>query len=313
MSEEEQPQHAEIHEPATEVVVDVQEDNSGIDNDDDDDFDDFNEAGNDNDDDDFGDFDNTSYVQSTHPSFPEDVLNDSQQFIENLNKLMDSIFPSSDSEPRPTPNADENNNTSSPLLNERAATIFQQVSTLPYLHPTSWTKSNIRHSLLVQLGIPINLDELAQPPHASSTLSNLTRRKSITSASDIDWTVFDIPEFDKLDISSEQESRLLESTFDTLAMIEYDNLANCSSGYLEAASIEAVDEKLHQLESHYDELIKLSSCWQHRMAELHSDFEIYEGVVQSFIGYSQKLRRQEILEENLKKVKHTSTKKKFWK
>ncbi|RLV95707.1 hypothetical protein JA1_000712 [Spathaspora sp. JA1] len=335
----------EQHDHGVEISV-AEVDNNPQENHEDDEFDDFNEAGDaneeDDDDDDFGDFGDVNYIESTQPNFDEVVLGNNEKFIENLSNIMSTIFPAASAvESEAISKEDDANSEQPSLLNERSATIFQQVSTLPYLHPASWTRSKIRHSLLVQLGIPINLDELSEhpPPHtsassqvssvqnqsqsqnqqqprlvhtASSSISNLTRRRSITSGSDIDWTGFDIPEFSKLEIDSEQETRLLESTVDTLATIEYDNLANSSLGHLESVSVEVVDEKLHQLESHYDELIKLSSCWQHRIGELHSDFEIYEGVVQSFIGYSQKLRRQEIL-ENLKKVRHTSsTKKKFW-
>ena len=68
------------------------------------------------------------------------------------------------------------------------------------------------------------------------------------------------------------------------------------------ANSQWIDEKLNKLTSNYNELLTLSSIWINQIDQLHEEFEIYENVIQSFIGYNQKLRREEIF-ENLKKLK----------
>ncbi|KAG7665514.1 uncharacterized protein J8A68_000916 [[Candida] subhashii] len=298
----------------------------------DDDFDDFNEAGesdanpDDDEDDDFGDFDDVEYEEPKEeppspisttttniPTFDEEVLADKSQFNEKLSHIINELFPVS--------NLPEiiKQDQQTELLNERSKTIYEQMSTMPYLHPHSWTKSKIRHNLLIKLGIPINLDEITDTPSAQGhrpqlnpipTSTTTIRRKSIA-AEDIDWKGFEIPEFTQLGIDQQQKLAMLNSTVDSLSKIEFDNLNNISVGYLENAPPEAIDDKLIQLERHYQELIQLSSCWKQNINDLQNDFEIYENVVQSFIGYSQKLRREEIL-DNLKRLKNTK-KKKFWK
>lgn len=84
-------------------------------------------------------------------------------------------------------------------------------------------------------------------------------------------------------------------------------MENTSRQFLHDVKLDDVlDAKLTQLSNNHQELLKLSSIWQHQLHELRKDYEIYEQVVQSCIGYSQKLRREEIL-ENLKKMrKHSS-------
>lgn len=382
------------------------------DDDDDDDFDDFNEASfqqaptigstnqenghddNDDDDDEFGDFDDfqvsqpsptqqqqqkqQSQTQSQSISidkvnFPTTIFNSPKEFSQRLTTTLDEIFPTS------TPILEDNNNnqitTSIQLLNERSQEIYKQLSTLPYLQPTNWIKLNIRHNLLIKLGIPINLDELndtntisANPNNknivTSETQNDLKipgynfgsggggfvsvsvsgrQRKSSISINDINWNelnlISEIPKFESLNIDDNLKNSLINSTLDKLNQFELDNLyhnlttttttttisvttaaegdgsnnnnnnkSNSSSNDSGStiggghANSQWIDEKLNKLTSNYNELLTLSSIWINQIDQLHEEFEIYENVIQSFIGYNQKLRREEIF-ENLKKLK----------
>ena len=53
------------------------------------------------------------------------------------------------------------------------------------------------------------------------------------------------------------------------------------------ANSQWIDEKLNKLTSNYNELLTLSSIWINQIDQLHEEFEIYENVIQSFIGYNQ--------------------------
>lgn len=393
---------------------DVKASDDDHDDDDDDDFDDFNEAsfqqaptigstnqenghdGNDDDDDEFGDFDDfqvsqpsptqqqqqkqQSQTQSQSISidkvnFPTTIFNSPKEFSQRLTTTLDEIFPTS------TPILEDNNNnqitTSIQLLNERSQEIYKQLSTLPYLQPTNWIKLNIRHNLLIKLGIPINLDELndtntisANPNNknivTSETQNDLKipgynfgsggggggfvsvsvsgrQRKSSISINDINWNelnlISEIPKFESLNIDDNLKNSLINSTLDKLNQFELDNLyhnlttttttttisvttaaegdgsnnnnnnkSNSSSNDSGStiggghANSQWIDEKLNKLTSNYNELLTLSSIWINQIDQLHEEFEIYENVIQSFIGYNQKLRREEIF-ENLKKLK----------
>ena len=394
---------------------DVKASDDDHDDDDDDDFDDFNEASfqqaptigstnqenghddndDDDDDDEFGDFDDfqvsqpsptqqqqqkqQSQTQSQSISidkvnFPTTIFNSPKEFSQRLTTTLDEIFPTS------TPILEDNNNknqitTSIQLLNERSQEIYKQLSTLPYLQPTNWIKLNIRHNLLIKLGIPINLDELndtntisANPNNknivTSETQNDLKipgynfssgggfvsvsvsgrQRKSSISINDINWNelnlISEIPKFESLNIDDNLKNSLINSTLDKLNQFELDNLyhnltttttttisvttaaegdgssnnnnnnnkSNSSSNDSGStiggghANSQWIDEKLNKLTSNYNELLTLSSIWINQIDQLHEEFEIYENVIQSFIGYNQKLRREEIF-ENLKKLK----------
>ncbi|KAF6065009.1 hypothetical protein FOB64_004785 [Candida albicans] len=290
------------------------------DDDDDDDFDDFNEASfqhaptigstnqenghddNDDDDDEFGDFDDfqvsqpsptqqqqqkqQSQTQSQSISidkvnFPTTIFNSPKEFSQRLTTTLDEIFPTS------TPILEDNNNknqitTSIQLLNERSQEIYKQLSTLPYLQPTNWIKSNIRHNLLIKLGIPINLDEL----NDTNTISANPNNKNI--------------------VTSETQNDLKIPGYNfgsggggVVVLFLNDSGSTIGGGH---ANSQWIDEKLNKLTSNYNELLTLSSIWINQIDQLHEEFEIYENVIQSFIGYNQKLRREEIF-ENLKKLK----------
>ncbi|KAK6464274.1 hypothetical protein DFJ63DRAFT_311574 [Scheffersomyces coipomensis] len=333
----------------------------------------------DDDDDDFGSFDDASFdepqqVESFESNttmvsepvhtksilsttFPESTFQDESLFLSKLDTVLDTVF-SDDSTKFQHDQKDINKE--SKLLSDRSEIIFNQLSTMPHLRPSNWIRSNIRHNLLIKLGIPINLDEISNAPprindstntihsglskEGSSNMidsSNIgvnpthNRRKSI-SAKDIHWDQFNIPQFSSLNITNEEKQQRLQQTNEILSRIETDNLDHSSRQFLESQGgggdnkqsspdgsmttneedgDQFIQTKLQQLRSNYQQLQELASCWIENSNELHKDFEIYENVVQNLIGYSQKLRRDEIF-ENLKKVKSkkkTTSKRKLWK
>lgn len=312
--------------------------------DEEDDFDDFNEAESqaaehnkeeeeveEEDDDDFGDFDDVEYTQQSEqyqqpehhePSLPSSIFSNPLEFSNKLDLKLNEIFPTTTTTSKET--TTDNINTT--ILNERSDIIYKQISNMPYLQPTNWIKSNIRHNLLIKLGIPINLDELNTTTTTSitntntnstgivpiSNIENTTRRRSSISVNDIKWNLFNIPKFEELNIDNDLKLSMIQNTNEILTKIELENLQHNSEQFLrDSSNSEIIDDKLNQLMNNYQELIKLSSIWINQIDELKNDFETYENVVQSFIGYSQKLRRDEIF-ENLKKLKHTKKKKKLW-
>ncbi|KAG5417307.1 hypothetical protein I9W82_004940 [Candida metapsilosis] len=305
--------------------------------------------------DDFGDFDEFESVEDTQTStvidaaFPESCFSDKADFESRLSKLLSKLFNTDETAATATititPPSDTKEGTQTTekpaetLLNDRSRTIYKQISTMPYLHPPNWIRSDIRHNLLIKLGIPINLDELnANSVSANATAGNTnpnainanpneehdtnssnhlsvpppqqqqqrSRKKSI-SEQDINWSNFTIPQFDSLQLTNEQLHNILTQTNETISKCEFDLMENTSLKFLtNVKSDDVINDKLKQLQSNYQELLKLSSVWQHQLSEVRKDYEIYEQVVQSCIGYSQKLRREEIL-ENLKKMKKHSS------
>ncbi|CAK9435446.1 uncharacterized protein LODBEIA_P01730 [Lodderomyces beijingensis] len=367
-----------ITEPQQELDIEEstlheENDNGNDDNDKDNDIDD------DYDDDEFGDFDEFDEYESRPPpppppespesstiAIPESAFNNRSEFQARLEQLMSKLFilPATfktDTTADPSSTRDTTVTTTSSITaadslldNERVRTIYKQISTLPYLQPPNWIKSDIRHNLLIKLNIPVNLDELKTPPAPASapqqTSSSAlpahhpgldrtssgsgippphpriaqsgnrltvprthshTRKKSI-SVEDIDWSDFPLPDLDDLKMNKEEISRLIESTTAKISQFEIDNMENSTVSYLQSRDLDVIDAKLDQLKSNHEELLVLSTVWLNQLSELRKDYEIYENVVQSCIGYSQKLRREEIL-ENLKKTQSSKSIKFPWK
>lgn len=286
--------------------------------DEDEEFDDFNGAednfnGVENDSDsEFGTFENDTQVG---PDVSMGQFMNSNNLEEKVSGLVDQLFPMKDTKER----QDNGNNQ---LLNERSQEIFNQLSRLPHLKPRNWVKLKIRFNLLIKLGIPINLDEIADEKHpassmdATNTSSNNhprlghNRRRSINEG-DINWTGFEIPEFQSLSLNDDDMNHLLHSTNDILSTIENDNLNNSSQSYLELCDQDKLIEKLTQFQMNYLKLVELASVWSHHFHQCKENFEIFESVVQNLIAYSQKLERDEIL-INLNKAKAKSKKKSIW-
>jgi len=224
-------------------------------------------------------------------------------FGQNLSKAMGTVF----SQIPPKDNWD-----STILLSDRSQQVYTEISRIPKLKPPNWVKLKIRHNLLLILGIPINLDDLNDgrlDQHIEIDMNkDETHRKLDLQPEDIDWNGFNLPKFEDLKISKDQKALLLQATNEILSRIETDNMNNSSKSFLEHND-ERVDEKLKEFQNNYNELIQLGSLWNDQLRELQKDFEIYESVVQSTIGYSQKLKRDEIFED-LKKLSKSKQKKK---
>lgn len=258
------------------------------------------------DDDDFGSFDEASFEEFQAPDASSATnikalsLDDLDTVDEELQKLIDQIFPDCAQNEIPEP---------LPLISE-TLTLFSVLSRNPRLNPPNWIKLNIRHSLLVKLGVPINLDELESSSVLSSGHTRAHSRRRSIDVNDIGWENFEIPEFSTLDISPEKKEELVRGTHDELSRIEAEIMNNTSELFLQSAPHELVEAKLAQMKQNYAQLIQLGSVWQDQIHELKNSQEIYESVVQSMVGYSQKLQRNEIL-ESLKSAKTKKGKRTF--
>lgn len=281
-----------------------------------DEFDDFNEpvAANEEDDE-FGSFDNDSFDDFEQPQsqFTDSYIVFDSGNIEKteaqIEEFLDELFPINDTE---VDIVQEKTETDA-LLNERSSAIYSQLSKVPYLKPSNWTRLQIRHNLLIKLGIPIDLDEIRteKPSHldpAALKTKAHNRRKSINE-DDIDWNGILVPEFESLNLTEDNVNELMNRTDEILSKVETDNLNNSSKSYLDAADEGKLLQKLEQFKKNHEEMTKLASVWNHHFKDLKSNFEIYENVVQNLIGYSQKLERDELL-QNLKQVKSKSKRKK---
>lgn len=291
--------------------------------DDEDEFDDFDAAArtevDSNEGSDFGSFDNASIERLDYNTTDtanvlsdgaiknntdenSEFLKSNELFMEKISKILDELFTTT------TENRLEESRVDFNHLFDKGSQSIEEFSRVPKLSSPNWVKLNIRRNLFVQLGIPINLDELKHETAQSATHPS-TRRPSIKEE-DIDWSGFEIPELDKLEITGDEKNKLELQTAEMLSSVEKDNLEHSSEQFLKTADINILQERLEQFRRNHELLIILSSVWRHKLKDLKEDYETFESVVQSITGYSQKLKREEIL-NSLKKMKLKDRKKHF--
>lgn len=236
--------------------------------------------------------------------FDEATFEDFVAFEHKLDMFLEVVFPPS------APNAAVDTNPSQQMLSPRSQSIFEQLALMPHLKPPNWVRLKIRRHLLTKLGVPVNLDEIlpspmhdaSHPQPSTTSTSARYRSKSLVSEVDMHWDGLNIPALEELHLEASRIQHLHDSTTGTLSTIEMDNLDHSSTQKLLAASEEELDKLLQHYQANYDKLIELSSIWQHQLAEVKKNYEIYESVVQNLVGHTQRLQRQQIL-ANLKKVK----------
>lgn len=265
-----------------------------------DDFDDFQTKGDsdhdDSDDSDFGSFDDALVEEPEIPqgipqglphvpaTFSGETLADKEALLGNLDKVLRVVFE----------NVEEKDvQVYDSLLDDRLKERYHKLSAMPRLNPPNWIRLKIRHELLVNLGIPINLDEMG------------LKEKQVAQASVIDT---EIPDFETLGISSEDAEVLMASTSEILSKCETNSMNNTAEKFLLDASEETVDAKLLQLQQDKANLVQLMSVWNNELAEMKKNFDMYESIVQSFTGHQQRLQRDEMMEK-LKKLKKKKGKK----
>ncbi|KAM9897300.1 hypothetical protein OXX79_006963 [Metschnikowia pulcherrima] len=261
------------------------------------------------DEDDFGSFDEASFEEleasTGHVTDPKSISlqyeEDSKLTPAKIQRTLDLVFPGQ---------LPEHSSQSGPLLSKNAHAHFLELSKPPRLHPPNWTKSKLRHNLLLKLGIPINLDELSSSNSTTTSMKSETVRRKSISESDLDWSGFEIPEIESLNLSREEQQKIIDSTHETLSRIETDNMENTSELYLQKCAPDVLDSKLAQMKENYDQLIRLSSLWQGQLDDLKNSQNAFESVVQSMVGYNQKIQRNELL-ESLRRSKTKRGKKTF--
>lgn len=256
---------------------------------DDDDFDDFNE---------FQGAPEPEYVApptTLAPGlFPLLLFQNADEFRAKVDEVLGPVFDDVADHAEPTDDAPS-------LLDERSSQVYQEVSRIPRLQPPNWIRLNIRHNLLIKLGIPIDLDETstaAAPEHTEGapSLVERGRRPSVVSAN-IDWHGLPIPPLEALNLGPLIIKQRIEQTHATLDRIETDNMTNLTPLFLASAPEDVVDAKLAQFKRNFEELLTLASVWQNQMEEQLKNYDIYLEVVQSMVGYSHKKARHELEEK----------------
>lgn len=250
---------------------------------------------------DFGSFDDLSIEETTEIDAGkarnsvsllevDKNLENNALILKKVEQLIDDIFPKAGDK-------SEYHNSLLELLSDGSKDIFDEVSKSPHLTPKGWNRLNIRRNLLIYLGIPINLDEL----RAQSSPESLAIPKRSSKEESIDWTM--LKSLDDKDVPAESKiQELLAKSSEILSKVETENLEHSSKQYLETLDLPELISRLSHFEESYSTLLDVALAWKVRLDDAKKNFDIYESVIQNFVGYSQRLGREELL-ANMKNLK----------
>lgn len=179
-------------------------------------------------------------------------------------------------------------------LSERCQALYNRLTQQPSnLQQINWKKSFIRRQLLLNLQIPINLDEIAPNMPQSGAYPDIKLNPKDRERMEMTLKRQIVP-FNDLKITSEQLNIVLKSTESQIE--DFYGLLQPVS-YYKAVSEQDPD----RLEKEWEELVKIKekllemvSCWDKRVSEAQTDSDIFSEYVENLVGNTQKLRRQRL-------------------
>lgn len=236
----------------------------------------------------------------------EETLNNSEMLIMKTEKNLRIMFPNIKCQDETvTININQSKNQSkNQLFNKNFNNFFSFITSKIEIKQFNWIRLKIRYNLFLKLKFPFDLDQVVLNDHfkivnQKNNKSNKSNKsnKICHPENDIESTIENGVRDIKLDQLKANNTSLLNYTDTLLSKIEFDNLNNSSFGYLEKCTEEIIDLKLDQFKKNYDELLLLDLFWKSKLNDLISNSKIYEEVIQSHIGYSQKINRKKIFEK----------------
>ncbi|ODV83192.1 hypothetical protein CANARDRAFT_100360 [[Candida] arabinofermentans NRRL YB-2248] len=278
----------EISFETRETPIDNETHSSRETDDDDDDFGDFNEE--------FDEFEEPDHesqpvVQNQRPVDEIQFNNYSDDDKKRIYELIGSIFPqknkTNDGE------SIEDTQVDKFTLDERSESIYSRMIQEPHaLRQINWKRSLIRRNLLLNLHIPIDLDEIL-PPVDKSRFSNIydgRTIKEISKSREADLLQL-IPKFEKLNIDDSLKEKTIEGTNERINEI-YSKVQPLSYYEFLANDKETLSTKLEELKLMKEELIRLASCWSKNLEDIKLDNGLFSSYVENLVGNTQKKRRQ---------------------
>ncbi|VUG17286.1 DEBR0S2_03136g1_1 [Brettanomyces bruxellensis] len=179
-------------------------------------------------------------------------------------------------------------------LSERCQALYNRLTQQPSnLQQINWKKSFIRRQLLLNLQIPINLDEMAPKMSENDAYPDIKLNPKDRERMEMTLKRQIVP-FNDLKITSEQLNIVLKNTESQIE--DFYGLLQPVSYYKAVC-----EQNPDRLEREWEELVKIKekllemvSCWDKRVSEVQTDSDIFSEYVENLVGNTQKLRRQRL-------------------
>ncbi|VEU23188.1 DEKNAAC104310 [Brettanomyces naardenensis] len=183
-------------------------------------------------------------------------------------------------------------NSSQIELNERCKDLYYRLVEQPAnLQQINWKQSFIRRQLLLNLQIPINLDEVSPSKEGHSSVSNIYGDQDGLQLIEAE-VLRQVQPFESLKIDEEGRKKVLKET--GLRIEELYSQLQPFSYYKGVArsNEEELGEHLGRLAGVKEELLKILACWDKELEEDRKDNEVFSGYVENLVGNTQKMRRE---------------------
>lgn len=228
----------------------------------------------DDDDDDFGSFDDASIEEVT--TAHENIFDsDPEQISLYLNTVLLEILPT---KPESQPI-----DTTLDLLNVRSEELLSRLSERPtrkvIMNEHAWKRSVIRREMLLNLGIPLNLDEIKDgKPSFNEPVEQIKE------------TDLNLPKFTDLNISTGELETLLQTTTDHLDSLNIQR----AEYYRSISSEEKLKKVKSQLNEELEKLKKLYVSWLDNQSTLQRDNNLFQDYIENMVGNELKFRNEKL-------------------
>ncbi|CDK26769.1 unnamed protein product [Kuraishia capsulata CBS 1993] len=173
------------------------------------------------------------------------------------------------------------------VIGDRCRTLLDRLVQHPKLIKPNWRKSLVRRQLFLELGIPIDLDEILNPS-TERTITNIYGESELSSGK-FDRVHSMLKDLD-LSVTMESGLKLEERTYQAVDETEM-NLQ--TRFFFEESHITEADlsAKIESMKSHKSQLLILCKEWMNRRESVKSDNAIFESYIENMVANTQRFRR----------------------
>ncbi|ODQ65911.1 hypothetical protein NADFUDRAFT_70260 [Nadsonia fulvescens var. elongata DSM 6958] len=175
--------------------------------------------------------------------------------------------------------------------------IWSHLHVLPQISPYEWTRSTVRRMFLINLGVPLNLDEILPAKQRRKLVLHTGSNQSIQSIpKGLDEEVNDKNNYDsnqvieKKDISHEDLNDETLTQMTNANIDEWTRLSNVTTIALESMAEDEILVFTQTLENNILLAKRTLSTWQVSKHNEESQKESLESVIENMLGYAQKQR-----------------------
>lgn len=189
------------------------------------------------------------------------------------------------------------------VLDDRCQKTYARLMEKPHnLQQLNWKKSFIRRQLLLNLQIPIDLDEVSDRTQQQLEESRRKYKEDIEERKAIQKRLeLQILPFKDVGISKEKAKTIIDDTDAKLEIFYRDLQSVTYYKTLEKQKPQELKDAERRLANIKQELLVMISCWNERIKAAKADSDLFSSYVENLVGNTQKLRRDRKIRRQSKK------------